>query len=120
LQGILAILIETDQYDVFGDSSAVIKFAPGHTPGHQMLLLRLKNTGLVIRRSDKPSGVSVIGMDPDNLLTKVQSNPLAHELSNDIRKGGVIEALKQDAPACYAVSSQLEGKTQVWPNCLAR
>jgi hypothetical protein len=44
---------------------------------------------------------------------KMQSNPLAHELSNDIRKRGVLEALKQYAPACYAVSSQLEGKTQV-------
>jgi hypothetical protein len=45
-------------------------------------------------------------MDPDNLLTKVQSNPLAHELSNDIRKCGVLEALKHDDPACYAVSGE--------------
>ena len=44
---------------------------------------------------------------------KVQSNPLAHELSNDISKRGVFEALKQDAPACYAVLGQLESKTQV-------
>jgi len=42
------ILIETNQYDVFGDDSVVIKFAPGHTPGHQMLLLGLKNTGPVL------------------------------------------------------------------------
>jgi N-acyl homoserine lactone hydrolase len=46
------ILIETDQYDVFGDGSAVIKSAPGHTPGHQMLLLRLKNTGPVLLSGD--------------------------------------------------------------------
>jgi len=46
------ILIETDQYDVFGDDSVVIKFAPGHTPGHQMLLLRLKNTGPVLLSGD--------------------------------------------------------------------
>ena len=30
----------------------MIKFAPGHTPGHQMLLLRLKNTGPVLLSED--------------------------------------------------------------------
>jgi len=45
-------LIESDQFDVFGDSSVVIKFAPGHTPGHQMLLVRLKNTGPVLLSGD--------------------------------------------------------------------
>jgi N-acyl homoserine lactone hydrolase len=52
LKSAKTILIETDQYDVFGDSSVVIKFAPGHTPGHQMLLLRLKNTGPVLLSGD--------------------------------------------------------------------
>jgi hypothetical protein len=48
-----------------------------------------------------------------SLLVKMQSYPLAHELSNDIRKPGVLEALEQDAPACYAVSSRIGSKTQV-------
>jgi len=52
LKNAKTILIETDQYDVFGDDSVVIKFAPGHTPGHQMLLLRLKNTGPVLLSGD--------------------------------------------------------------------
>jgi glyoxylase-like metal-dependent hydrolase (beta-lactamase superfamily II) len=52
LKNAKTILIETDQYDVFGDSSVVIKFAPGHTPGHQMLLIRLKNTGPVLLSGD--------------------------------------------------------------------
>lgn len=46
------ILIESDQFDVFGDSSVVIKFAPGHTPGHQMLLVRLKSTGPILLSGD--------------------------------------------------------------------
>jgi len=46
------ILIETDQYDIFGDASVIIKFAPGHTPGHQMLFIRLKNTGPVLLSGD--------------------------------------------------------------------
>lgn len=52
LKNAKTILIETDQYDVFGDDSVVVKFAPGHTPGHQMLLLRLKNTGPVLLSGD--------------------------------------------------------------------
>lgn len=52
LKNAKTILIETDQYDVFGDNSVVIKFAPGHTPGHQMLLVRLKNTGPILLSGD--------------------------------------------------------------------
>ncbi len=52
LKSAKTIFLETDQYDVFGDGSVVIKFAPGHTPGHQMLLLRLKNTGPVLLSGD--------------------------------------------------------------------
>jgi glyoxylase-like metal-dependent hydrolase (beta-lactamase superfamily II) len=52
LKNATTILIDNDQYDVFGDGSAVIKFAPGHTPGHQMLLLQLKNTGPVLLSGD--------------------------------------------------------------------
>lgn len=46
------ILIDSDEYDVFGDQSVVIKFAPGHTPGHQVLLVRLKHTGPVLLSGD--------------------------------------------------------------------
>jgi N-acyl homoserine lactone hydrolase len=52
LKSAKTILIDTDQYDVFEDGSVIIKFAPGHTPGHQMLLLRLKNTGAVLLSGD--------------------------------------------------------------------
>lgn len=52
LKAAKTILIEPDQFDVFGDNSVVIKFAPGHTPGHQMLLVRLKNTGPVLLSGD--------------------------------------------------------------------
>ena len=35
-------------FDVFGDGRVIILKAPGHTPGHQVLLLRLKKTGAVM------------------------------------------------------------------------
>ena len=44
--------ITTAQYDVFGDGSVIIIAAPGHTPGHQVLLLNLKSTGPVILVGD--------------------------------------------------------------------
>ena len=38
--------------DVFGDGTAVILRTPGHTPGHQALLVRLKDKGAVILVGD--------------------------------------------------------------------
>jgi N-acyl homoserine lactone hydrolase len=46
------ILIETDDFDVFGDRSVVIKHAPGHTPGHQVVFLDLARTGRVVLSGD--------------------------------------------------------------------
>lgn len=45
-------VIENRDHDVFGDGSVVLKFTPGHTPGHQSLFLRLEETGPVILTGD--------------------------------------------------------------------
>lgn len=45
-------ILKTDEYDVFGDGKVVIKQAPGHTPGHQVLFLRLAQTGPVLVAGD--------------------------------------------------------------------
>jgi N-acyl homoserine lactone hydrolase len=39
-------------HDVFGDGSVVIVSTPGHTPGHQSLLVRLPKTGAVVLSGD--------------------------------------------------------------------
>jgi len=39
-------------FDVFGDGSVMIKFTPGHTVGHQTLVVRLPRTGLVVLSGD--------------------------------------------------------------------
>jgi N-acyl homoserine lactone hydrolase len=39
-------------YDVFGDGTVVIISTPGHTPGHQSLLVNLKKTGPVLLSGD--------------------------------------------------------------------
>ena len=47
-----SISLEKDEYDVFGDGKAVIKVAPGHTPGHQVLILQLASLGRVMIAGD--------------------------------------------------------------------
>jgi glyoxylase-like metal-dependent hydrolase (beta-lactamase superfamily II) len=46
------ILLPNTDYDVFGDGTVVIKYAPGHTPGHQVLALKLPKTGPVLIAGD--------------------------------------------------------------------
>jgi len=46
------VIIATDDYDVFGDGTVVIKSAPGHTPGHQVLYVKLAKTGGVVLSGD--------------------------------------------------------------------
>jgi N-acyl homoserine lactone hydrolase len=46
------ILVKNTDHDVFGDGTVVVKYAPGHTPGHQMLFLKLAKTGPVLLAGD--------------------------------------------------------------------
>jgi N-acyl homoserine lactone hydrolase len=46
------IFIDKPEYDVFGDGTVIIKAAPGHSPGHQVLFLKLKKTGPVVLSGD--------------------------------------------------------------------
>jgi glyoxylase-like metal-dependent hydrolase (beta-lactamase superfamily II) len=46
------VIIDQDEYDVFGDRTVIIKSAPGHTPGHQVLFLKLAKTGPVVLSGD--------------------------------------------------------------------
>jgi N-acyl homoserine lactone hydrolase len=46
------IVLKEDEYDVFGDKTVIIKSAPGHTPGHQVLLVRTKKTGAILIAGD--------------------------------------------------------------------
>ncbi len=46
------VVIGTDDYDVFGDGTVVIKASVGHTPGHQMLYVKLAQTGQIVLCGD--------------------------------------------------------------------
>ena len=46
------LIIKTDDRDVFGDGTVIINSAPGHTPGHQVLYVKLPKTGPVLPSGD--------------------------------------------------------------------
>ena len=46
------VIIDQDEYDVFGDGTVLIESTPGHTPGHQSLFLKLAKTGPVVLSGD--------------------------------------------------------------------
>jgi N-acyl homoserine lactone hydrolase len=46
------MLLKGEDHDVFGDGTVVIKFTPGHTPGHQSLYLKLAKTGPILLSGD--------------------------------------------------------------------
>jgi N-acyl homoserine lactone hydrolase len=67
-------------YDVFGDGSVTILATPGHTPGHQSLLVKLPNTGAIILSGDavhfksnwENRGVPSGNTDNDKTLASMQ------------------------------------------------
>lgn len=52
LQKSKTVVIKQDEYDVFGDGSVIVKAAPGHTQGHQVLYVKLAKTGGVVLSGD--------------------------------------------------------------------
>ena len=46
------VILASDEYDVFGDGTVIMKLAPGHTQGHQVLYLKLAKTGGVVLSGD--------------------------------------------------------------------
>ena len=45
-------LLDNGNLDVFGDGAVVVMSAPGHTPGHQVLAVKLAHRGLVVLAGD--------------------------------------------------------------------
>jgi len=52
LKNAKTVILTKPEYDVFGDGLVIIKAAPGHSPGHQVLFLKLAKTGPVVLSGD--------------------------------------------------------------------
>jgi glyoxylase-like metal-dependent hydrolase (beta-lactamase superfamily II) len=69
-------LVEKDEHDVFGDGRVIIKAAPGHTPGHQVLILKFASAGQVMLSGDLyhyPQERTLRRAPPDNEFSVEQS-----------------------------------------------
>jgi N-acyl homoserine lactone hydrolase len=45
-------ILDNADFDVFGDGSVVVMATPGHTPGHQVVAVKLANRGTVVLAGD--------------------------------------------------------------------
>lgn len=52
LRGAKTKLLDNEDFDVFGDGTVVVMPAPGHTPGHQVVAVKLANAGTVVLGGD--------------------------------------------------------------------
>lgn len=46
------VILEGQDMDIFRDGSVIVKYARGHTKGHQMMVIRLPKTGTIILTAD--------------------------------------------------------------------
>jgi N-acyl homoserine lactone hydrolase len=68
-------ILNNEDLDVFGDGTVVIKSTPGHTPGHQVMLVKLAKFGPVILSGDLyhyPEEIAT-GKTPDFEFNPAQS-----------------------------------------------
>ena len=62
-------LVDED-LDVFGDGSVMIVSTPGHTPGHESLLVHMRKTGWILLSGDAVHLADELGQSQDSLLQR--------------------------------------------------
>jgi glyoxylase-like metal-dependent hydrolase (beta-lactamase superfamily II) len=97
------VLIEGPSYDVFGDKRVVIHQAPGHTPGHTILELRLKSgtvllTGDLWHIAESRAGKKVPRFNTDRAQT-LKSYELTEALAAKTKARVVREHVPEDFDA---------------------
>ncbi|MBV9768688.1 MAG: hypothetical protein JOZ32_03880, partial [Bryobacterales bacterium] len=100
------ILPASSDYDVFGDGTVIIKPAPGHTPGHQVLFLKLAKTGAVLIAGDLYHYQEERHTDhtPTFEYNKEQSLASRAAIENFLKKSGAQLWIEHD----YAANAKLK------------
>jgi N-acyl homoserine lactone hydrolase len=104
--------ILTGDQNVFGDGSVTVLFTPGHTAGHQSLLVHLPKTGWVVLSGDavhfkenwESRRVPADNVDKENTLTSMQriaSVLVEHKAQLWINHDAVQSARQKHAPEYY-------------------
>ena len=84
------VVLTTDEYDVFGDGSITIFATPGHTPGHQSMLVRLAGYGPVMLSGDVAHSWSnfCCRRVPHMNVSKDQSRQSMDKVDNIVKEAG--------------------------------
>jgi N-acyl homoserine lactone hydrolase len=92
------ILIKKDDYDVFGDGTVVIKKASGHTPGHQVLYVKLAKTGGVVLAGDlyHYPAERTLGRFPTFEADEGQSRAARASIEDFLKKSGATLWIQHD------------------------
>ena len=99
------VLIKSDDYDVFGDGTVLIKRAPGHTPGHQVLCLKLAKTGAVVLSGD------LYHYPEERILDRVPTFELDGKKTRETRVA--MEAFLKKSGAQLWIQHDLRGNTKL-------
>ena len=102
-------VIEGD-YDVFGDGSLTLLFTPGHTPGHQSLLVRLPKTGPVILSGDAAHFQQSFAerLVPENNYNKEELLASMQRIADVMAKEHALLWLNHDKPEDLKVKKEPE------------
>jgi len=99
------IIIKPGDYDVFGDGRVIIKSAPGHTQGHQVLYVKLAKTGGVLLTGD------LYHYPAEKTLNRVPTFEYNQEQTRASRKE--IEAFVQKAGAQLWIQHDFVGNAKL-------
>ncbi|HEX4998428.1 MAG TPA: N-acyl homoserine lactonase family protein [Terriglobia bacterium] len=83
------IAVHNEDHDVFGDGTVVLKFTPGHTPGHQSLFVKFAKAGPVVLAGD------LYHYPEERSLDRIPSFDTDRELTRKSRKA-LDEFVKQN------------------------
>jgi N-acyl homoserine lactone hydrolase len=95
------VLVEQDEHDVFGDGTVVIKAAPGHSPGHQVLYVKLPRTGGVVLSGDLYHYAAERSLNrlPTFELSQDQTRESRRSLEAFLQRTGAQLWIQHDLPA---------------------
>lgn len=84
----------TGDHDVFGDGTVVLKAAPGHTPGHQVLFVRLAKTGAIVLGGDVYHG-------PEERTRPLETVPSSDALEQSKATRAALEAFVKQSGSAF-------------------
>src|SRR6516162_898409 len=105
LKNAKTVIVTKDDYDVFGDGTVILKAAPGHSPAHQVLFLKLAKTGPVVISGD------LYHYPEERKLNKVPTTEFNAKQTVESRRS--IEAFLKKSKAQFWIQHDLIANTKL-------